>query len=193
MPYCSMAIRSTCRTCARVRAGGGVHYGLSGREWGEVYDLGFLIWRFVGRSNGRPRLPWLIRVWSIRYKPQHYPTTRGSGRNFSSRASNRIIRGHGCQPSGLAADEFTKPTLAVSDRTICPFTNTSARPAISSSSGFPRADEQPVCPSCGKSQLSKKFSIPAAHTGGFAGKYPVAKRALAIRVTAAAKAATCRV
>ncbi len=29
-----------------------------------------------------------------------------------------------------------------------------------------RADEQPVCPSCGKSQLSKKFSVPAAHTSG---------------------------
>ena len=29
-----------------------------------------------------------------------------------------------------------------------------------------RADEKPVCPACGKKRLAKKFSVPAAHTGG---------------------------
>jgi len=29
-----------------------------------------------------------------------------------------------------------------------------------------RGDEKPACPSCGKKRLSKKFSVPAAHTGG---------------------------
>ena len=28
-----------------------------------------------------------------------------------------------------------------------------------------RADEKPVCPSCGTKRLAKKFSVPAAHTG----------------------------
>lgn len=29
-----------------------------------------------------------------------------------------------------------------------------------------RGDEQPVCPACGKQNLSRHFSAPAAHTGG---------------------------
>ncbi len=29
-----------------------------------------------------------------------------------------------------------------------------------------RAGEQPACPACGKQNLSKQFSAPAAHTGG---------------------------
>ncbi len=28
-----------------------------------------------------------------------------------------------------------------------------------------RGDEKPSCPACGKARLSKKFSVPAAHTG----------------------------
>ena len=28
-----------------------------------------------------------------------------------------------------------------------------------------RGSEKPACPSCGKGRLSKKFSVPAAHTG----------------------------
>ncbi len=29
-----------------------------------------------------------------------------------------------------------------------------------------RGDEQPGCPSCGGARLAKRFSVPAAHTGG---------------------------
>jgi putative FmdB family regulatory protein len=29
-----------------------------------------------------------------------------------------------------------------------------------------RGDEKPVCPSCGGEQLSRQFSVPAAHSGG---------------------------
>jgi len=29
-----------------------------------------------------------------------------------------------------------------------------------------RGDDKPACPSCGKGRLEKKFSVPAAHTGG---------------------------
>jgi len=28
-----------------------------------------------------------------------------------------------------------------------------------------RGDEQPVCPSCGKQNLTRQISVPAAHTG----------------------------
>ena len=29
-----------------------------------------------------------------------------------------------------------------------------------------RGDEQPVCPSCGQSQVERQMSVPAAHTAG---------------------------
>ena len=32
-----------------------------------------------------------------------------------------------------------------------------------------RGSQKPTCPSCGKGRLSKKFSVPAAHTAGLAG------------------------
>jgi len=29
-----------------------------------------------------------------------------------------------------------------------------------------RGDEKPACPKCGKKQLSKRWSVPSAHSGG---------------------------